>query len=95
MFMVIFTAENLFHFSIAKTFLFIIMGFAIYLMMIKVFGTFSNDDMEFLMQLLPVKLRKYRRVAEIFLLGYGIKKCISEAGMISLLSNDQCVSYNN
>jgi len=73
MFMVIFTAENLFHFSIAKLFLFIIMGFAIYIIMIKVFGTFSNDDMEFLMQLVPVKLRKYRRVAEIFLLGYGIR----------------------
>jgi len=25
------------------------------------------------MQLVPVKLRKYRRVGEIFLLGYGIK----------------------
>ena len=31
MFMVIFTAENLFHFSIAKLFLFIIVGFAIYI----------------------------------------------------------------
>jgi len=45
MFMVIFTAENLFNFSMAKLFLFIIMGFAIYIMMIKVFVTFSNDDM--------------------------------------------------
>ncbi len=73
MFMVIFTAENLFYFSIAKLFLFIIMGFTIYIMMIKVFGTFRNDDMEFLMQLVPVKLRKYRRVAEIFNLGYGMR----------------------
>jgi len=31
MFMVIFTTENLFHFSIAKLFPFIIMGFAIYI----------------------------------------------------------------
>jgi len=73
MFMVIFTVENLFHFSIAKLFLFINMGFAIYIMMIKVFGTFSNDNMEFLMQPVPVKSRKYRRIAEIFLLGYGIR----------------------
>jgi O-antigen/teichoic acid export membrane protein len=73
MFMVILTAENLFHFSIAKLFLFIIMGFAIYIMMIKVFGTFSIYDMEFLMQFVPLKLRKYRRVEEIFLLGYGIR----------------------
>ena len=47
-------------------------------MMIKVLGTFSNDDMEFLMQLLPVKLRKYRIIAEIFLLGYGIRNVFQE-----------------
>ncbi len=71
MFLLIFALQSSFTYSISKLFLFIILGFAVYILLIKIMRTFNSEDMDFLMQLIPVKLRKYRKVVEIFFIYSG------------------------
>ncbi|MGC8497808.1 MAG: flippase [Thermoplasmata archaeon] len=71
MFLLIFALQSSFTYSVAKLFIFIILGFTVYIILIKIMRTFNSEDMDFLMQLIPVKLRKYRNIAEFMFLGIG------------------------
>lgn len=62
MFFAVFELQRLFLYSPLKLFLYIFVGFAIYSGTIKVLRTFSKDDMEFVMGLLPWGLQRIRVV---------------------------------
>ena len=68
MFFVVMVLQDVFLYSPLKLFLYIILGFAIYSGMIKAMKTFSNQDLDFIMLLIPWWLQRLRAViATLFL----------------------------
>ena len=68
MFLVINTLQRMLPYSPLKLLLFIIVGFAIYLGMVKVLKTFNKSDLEFIMSLIPWWLQKIKGVISVLLL---------------------------
>ncbi len=71
MFIIIYFLESVFSFSVVKLFLFIFLGFFIYILLIKLMKTFNNEDIDFLLLLIPRRLKKYKWLINIMFLGYG------------------------
>ncbi len=70
MFVIIFLFDHVFLYSISKLFMFIILGFIIYIILIKGMKTFSNEDIDFLMLLIPKRLKEYRWIVNLMFLRY-------------------------
>ncbi|MFG1445708.1 MAG: oligosaccharide flippase family protein [Thermoplasmatales archaeon] len=62
MFFIIFELQNILRYSPLKLLGYIVLGFAIYSGMIKVMRTFSREDLDFLMLLIPWWLQKVRGI---------------------------------
>ena len=62
MFFIIFALQTVFLYSPLKLFAYILLGFSIYSGTIKAMGTFSREDLDFVMLLIPLWLKKLRAV---------------------------------
>ncbi|MCI4434737.1 MAG: flippase [Thermoplasmata archaeon] len=68
MFIIMFLIQHLLGYSILRLILYIVLGFAIYIIFLKAFRIFNNEDLEFFMFLLPKRLQKLRKIIRILIL---------------------------
>ncbi|MEM3846496.1 MAG: oligosaccharide flippase family protein [Candidatus Parvarchaeota archaeon] len=68
MFLVIFALERMLPYSPLKLLIFILLGFAIYAGMIKVMKTFSKNDLDFIMLLIPWYLQRLKGLISLLFL---------------------------
>jgi O-antigen/teichoic acid export membrane protein len=68
MFVIMFLIQHLLGYSILRLILYIVLGFVIYIVFLKAFRIFNNEDLEFFMFLLPKRLQKLRKIIRILIL---------------------------
>jgi len=68
MFIIMFIIQHLLGYSILRLILYIVLGFVIYIVFLKAFRIFNNEDLEFFMFLLPKRLQKLRKIIRILIL---------------------------
>jgi len=67
MFIIMFIIQDRLGYSILKLVIYIILGFIIYLFLLKLLRIYNNDDIEFFMLLLPKSLQGLRKYLKLLL----------------------------